>query len=84
MIVNKYTNSRWTTLKEIKFGQINNAKKILTFLEMVEMLAGLSLVIMIGNAIAVQGNYPYVLTVKCNKWHIQVGNWQAVKCRSYV
>lgn len=84
MVVNKHTNSRWTTLEEINFSQISHAKKILTFLETGGniMLAGLPLVIMLANAIAVQRNYPYVFIVKCNKWHLQVGNWQSVKCRS--
>lgn len=84
MVMNKYTNSWWTTLQEINFSQISNAKKILTFLETGGniMLAGLPLVIMLANAIAIQRNYPYVFIVKCNKWHLQVGNWQSVKCRS--
>lgn len=69
MVVNKCPNSRWITLEEINCGQISNAKEILIFLETGgnTILAGLPLVNMITNAIVVQRNYPYVLTVKCKR-----------------
>lgn len=46
------------------------------------ILPDLPLVIMIANAIAIQRNYPYVLIVKCNKWHNQNDNWQSVKWKA--
>ena len=74
------------TLEEMNFTVKLVMQRRLSFLETGGniILPDLPRVIMIENAIAIQRNYPYVLIVKCNKWHNQNGNWQSVKCKNYI